>query len=63
MVELQVSEEELTFLTGSDGDEALEKLYHPNLQLSIVTEGSEGCRYYTKVSISILLFYLSSHIL
>lgn len=63
MVELQVSKEELMFLTGSDGNEALEKLYHPNLKLLIVTEGSEGCRYYTKVSISILLFYLSSHIL
>ncbi|KAH7848280.1 hypothetical protein Vadar_000619 [Vaccinium darrowii] len=45
---IKVSEEEIKFLTESDGDEALEKLYHPNLKLLIVTEGSEGCRYYTK---------------
>lgn len=50
---LQISEEEITFLTGGDdpySDEVvLKKLFHPNLKLLIVTEGSEGCRYYTKV--------------
>lgn len=49
----QISEEEITFLTG-DGDSdydkvVLEKLFHPNLRLLIVSEGSQGCRYYTKV--------------
>jgi len=51
---LQISEEEITFLTGGDDpyddDVVLNKLFHPNLKLLIVTEGSEGCRYYTKVS-------------
>lgn len=53
---LQVSEDEITFLTGGDDpyddNVVLKKLYHPNLKLLIVTEGSEGCRYYTKVSSS-----------
>lgn len=35
----------------------LEKLFHPNLKLLIVTEGSKGCRYYTKVR-KRFLFYL-----
>lgn len=50
---LQVSEDEITFLTGGDDpyddNVVLNKLFHPNLKLLIVTEGSEGCRYYTKV--------------
>lgn len=50
---IKVSEDEITFFT--DGDDAyddnvvLKKLFHPNLKLLIVTEGSEGCRYYTNV--------------
>ena len=49
----QVSEDEITFLTGGDDpcddNVVLKKLFHPNLKLLLVTEGSEGCRYYTKV--------------
>ncbi|KAJ8752934.1 hypothetical protein K2173_008669 [Erythroxylum novogranatense] len=49
---IKISEEEITFLTEggdhTDDNVVLEKLYHPNLKLLIVTEGSEGCRYYTK---------------
>ncbi|KAJ8771513.1 hypothetical protein K2173_026690 [Erythroxylum novogranatense] len=49
---IKISEEEITFLTGgedpSDDNVVLKKLFHPNLKLLIVTEGSEGCRYYTK---------------
>lgn len=29
-------------------DNVVRKLYHPNLKLLLVTEGPEGCRYYTK---------------
>ncbi|KAI4384789.1 hypothetical protein MLD38_002892 [Melastoma candidum] len=51
---IKISEEEIIFLTGADdpNDEAmvLDKLYHPNLKLLIITEGREGCRYYTKGS-------------
>lgn len=51
----QISEEELTFLIegydASDDDVVLEKLFHSNLKLLLVTEGSNGCRYYTRVSI------------
>lgn len=49
----QISEEEISFLTkGEDpyDDAVVRKLYHPNLKLLLVTEGSDGCRYYTKVS-------------
>ncbi|KAI6672271.1 hypothetical protein NL676_000177 [Syzygium grande] len=49
---IKISEEEFTFLTGSndrnDDNAVLEKLFHPNLKLLLVTEGSEGCRYFTK---------------
>ncbi|KAG4998293.1 hypothetical protein JHK84_029319 [Glycine max] len=49
---IKISEEEITFLTGGDDpyddNVVLNKLFHPNLKLLIVTEGSEGCRYYTK---------------
>ncbi|KAI5569903.1 hypothetical protein BDE02_12G108700 [Populus trichocarpa] len=49
---IKISEEEITFLTGcddhTDDKVVLDKLFHPNLKLLIVTEGSEGCRYYTK---------------
>lgn len=42
---IKVSNEEVTFLAG---DDMLEKLYHPNLKLLIVTDGANGCSYYTK---------------
>ncbi|GAA0168167.1 carbohydrate kinase [Lithospermum erythrorhizon] len=48
---IKISEEEISFLTqGEDpyDDSVVRKLYHPNLKLLLVTEGSEGCRYYTK---------------
>ncbi|GAU15492.1 hypothetical protein TSUD_45290 [Trifolium subterraneum] len=49
---IKISEEEITFLTGGDDpyddDVVLNKLFHPHIKLLIVTEGSEGCRYYTK---------------
>ncbi|KAM5555012.1 putative fructokinase-7 [Rosa sericea] len=49
---IKISEEEITFLTGGDDpyddDVVLNKLYHPNLKLLLVTEGPAGCRYYTK---------------
>ncbi|OIW12494.1 hypothetical protein TanjilG_04658 [Lupinus angustifolius] len=49
---IKINEDEITFLTGGDDpyddNVVLKKLFHPNLKLLIVTEGSEGCRYYTK---------------
>ncbi|XP_059629398.1 probable fructokinase-7 [Cornus florida] len=49
---IKISEEEISFLTGGDDpyddNVVLKKLFHPNLKLLLVTEGSEGCRYYTK---------------
>ncbi|CAL5343927.1 unnamed protein product [Camellia sinensis] len=49
---IKISEEEISFLTGGDDpyddNVVLEELFHPNLKLLLVTEGSEGCRYYTK---------------
>ncbi|KAJ7975627.1 Fructokinase [Quillaja saponaria] len=49
---IKISEDEITFLTGGDDpyddNVVLQKLFHPNLKLLIVTEGSGGCRYYTK---------------
>ncbi|XP_050203610.1 probable fructokinase-7 [Mercurialis annua] len=49
---IKVSEDEIEFLTEGDNpfDDkvVLEKLFHPNLKLLLVTEGSAGCRYYTK---------------
>lgn len=49
----QISEEEISFLTkGEDpyDDAVVRKLFHPNLKLLLVTEGPDGCRYYSKVS-------------
>ncbi|XLR47990.1 hypothetical protein S83_032650, partial [Arachis hypogaea] len=44
-------EVQITFLTEgddpNDDDVVLKKLFHPNLKLLIVIQGS-GCRYYTK---------------
>ncbi|KAK8495128.1 hypothetical protein V6N11_009764 [Hibiscus sabdariffa] len=49
---IKVSEDEITFLTGGDDayddNVVMKKLFHPNLKLLVVTEGSAGCRYYTK---------------
>lgn len=48
---IKVSEEEISFLTqGEDpyDDTVVRKLYHPSLKLMLVTEGADGCRYYTK---------------
>jgi fructokinase len=49
---IKISEEEIEFLTGGedpyDDNVVLTKLFHPNLKLLIVTEGPDGCRYYTK---------------
>ncbi|XP_058085571.1 probable fructokinase-7 isoform X1 [Magnolia sinica] len=49
---IKVSEEEIRFLTEGDDpyddDVIFKKLFHPNLKLLVISEGSEGCRYYTK---------------
>lgn len=49
---IKISEDEISFLTGADDPNddnvVLEKLFHPNLKLLLVSEGSKGCRYYTK---------------
>nr|XP_043625784.1 probable fructokinase-7 [Erigeron canadensis] len=49
---IKISEEEIVFLTEGgdpyDDNVVLKKLFHPNLKLLIVTEGPNGCRYYTK---------------
>ncbi|KZV42258.1 fructokinase 3 [Dorcoceras hygrometricum] len=48
---IKISEEEIHFLTNGEDpydDNVVRKLYHPNLRLLLVTEGQEGCRYYTK---------------
>ncbi|KAF8379382.1 hypothetical protein HHK36_028816 [Tetracentron sinense] len=49
---IKISEEEISFLTKGDDpyddNVVLEKLFHPNLKLLLVTEGPDGCRYYTK---------------
>ncbi|XP_059651498.1 probable fructokinase-7 [Cornus florida] len=49
---IKINEEETAFLMGgddpNDDDTVFNKLYHPNLKLLIVTEGAQGCRYFTK---------------
>ncbi|XP_038906801.1 probable fructokinase-7 [Benincasa hispida] len=49
---VKISEDEITFLTGGDDpyddNVVLKKLFRPNFKLLIVTEGSQGCRYYTR---------------
>ncbi|KAK8958064.1 putative fructokinase-5 [Platanthera zijinensis] len=49
---IKVSEVEVSFLTGGKepfSDEVVyNMLFHPNLKLLVVTEGQDGCRYYTK---------------
>lgn len=57
---IKVSDEELSFLTQSDvvDDEAAMSLYHDNLKLLLVTLGEKGCRYYTKVFISFIMYFI-----
>lgn len=48
---IKISEEEIGFLTNGEDpydDNVVRKLYHSNLKLLLVTEGPDGCRYYTK---------------
>lgn len=48
----KVSEEEVSFLTNGEDpydDVVVKKLMHSNLKLLLVTEGPDGCRYYSKV--------------
>nr|XP_043614979.1 probable fructokinase-7 [Erigeron canadensis] len=49
---IKVSEDEITFLTGGDDpyddNVVLNKLFHPGLKLLLVSEGPDGCRYYTQ---------------
>ncbi|XP_020083717.1 probable fructokinase-7 [Ananas comosus] len=49
---IKVSEDEISFLTEGDDpydDNVIQKkLFHANLKLLLVTEGQDGCRYYTK---------------
>lgn len=48
---IKISEEEISFLTGGENpydDAVVHKLFHPNLKLLLVTEGPNGCRYYSK---------------
>ncbi|XP_010442690.1 PREDICTED: probable fructokinase-7 isoform X2 [Camelina sativa] len=49
---IKISEDEITFLTGGDDpyddDVVLQKLFHPSLKLLVVSEGPNGCRYYTQ---------------
>jgi fructokinase len=46
---IKVSDEEIVFLTGGDpkDDASNRKLMQPGCKLMLVTEGGEGCRYYT----------------
>lgn len=48
---IKVSEDEVAFLTdGGDpfDDDVVMQLWHPGLKLLLVTEGQDGCKYYTK---------------
>ncbi|GFY81957.1 pfkB-like carbohydrate kinase family protein [Actinidia rufa] len=49
---IKISGDEISFLTGGDDpyddNVVMEKLFHPKLKVLIVSEGSKGCRYYTK---------------
>lgn len=46
---IKVSDEEVVFLTDGDpkDDQNNMKMFHPRCKLMLVTEGGEGCRYYT----------------
>ena len=58
----QMSEDEIKFLTrGNDPNDdnvVMEKLFHPSLKLLVVSKGSEGCRYYTKISLSVIISHI-----
>lgn len=60
-MKLQISEDEIKFLTEGDDpysdNVVMEKLFHSNLKLLIVTDGPQGCRYYTKVRFGLVLHY------
>uniref|UniRef100_N1R519 fructokinase n=1 Tax=Aegilops tauschii TaxID=37682 RepID=N1R519_AEGTA len=48
---IKVSAEEISFLTNGEDpydDSVVKKLIHPNTKLLLVTEGPDGCRYYSK---------------
>ncbi|KAI4354948.1 hypothetical protein L6164_003768 [Bauhinia variegata] len=48
---IKVSKKEIEFLIEDDSDDddvVMTKLFHHNLKLLLVTEGENGCRYYTK---------------
>ncbi|CAI0404130.1 unnamed protein product [Linum tenue] len=59
---IKINEDEIVFLTGgddpNDDNVVLKKLFHPNLKLLVVTEGSAGCRYYTKVNLHHIFLFL-----
>jgi len=45
---IKVSEEELSFLSGLEKvDKAVDKLWHENLRLMVITQGRAGCQYFT----------------
>ena len=45
---IKVSEEELAFLTGSEGiEKGVNALWHAGLRLMVVTQGKTGCQYFT----------------
>ena len=45
---VKISEDEAKFLSGfSDLDKAVNKLWHDDLQLMVVTRGKNGCSYFT----------------
>ena len=44
---IKINEDELAFLTDGKGLEAIDQLWHSRLKLLIVTEGREGCHYFS----------------
>lgn len=45
---IKVSQEELVFLSGTnDLDAAVDRLWHPDLRLLVITQGRAGCQYVT----------------
>lgn len=47
---IKISDEELIFLTGEQSAESARSLWHDDLKLLLVTEGRNGCRYFTAES-------------
>ena len=61
---IQVSDDEVNFLTQGDPEkeDVVLSLWHDKLKLLIVTDGEKGCRYFTKVLFLLgLLNYLRKH--